>query len=247
MLYDLGLVIPKAKNCRQHEWHNAGDQRDACYHCSVVRHTPQDAPWYQPPDGYPRELDERERATLDFVLSVDDPRVEPLRAQTTSALVRSMCPCGCATIDLQVDRSLAIPAPLGSPAIEAYKQGMMDGRTDDDPYSLLLFLDRGWLSSLELVWYGDKPIPTFPAIASFDPPEIDALSQHDESLDRVQQWFGERGYNLLMGRSGRTFLANLHDGKGRLKTAAYGTGLSPAKAASQAMERAMASRDIGRR
>ena len=43
--YRLGLVVPKARDCGNHEWHNNGNGIDACYHCEGVRSMPPDAPW----------------------------------------------------------------------------------------------------------------------------------------------------------------------------------------------------------
>lgn len=43
--YDHGLVVPKARDCGLHEWHNAGEGIDACYHCIAIRPTPEDAVW----------------------------------------------------------------------------------------------------------------------------------------------------------------------------------------------------------
>jgi hypothetical protein len=43
--YRLGVVIPKAEDCRDHEWHNQAEGVDACYHCEVTRVTPPEAPW----------------------------------------------------------------------------------------------------------------------------------------------------------------------------------------------------------
>ena len=51
-----------------------------------------------------RPLSAREAETLRFILSHDDPRLVPLREQAEVASVRGMCHCGCATIDLAVDR-----------------------------------------------------------------------------------------------------------------------------------------------
>ena len=46
LYYRLGLVVPKARDCGDHEWHNQGDGVDACYHCEVTRATPPDASWF---------------------------------------------------------------------------------------------------------------------------------------------------------------------------------------------------------
>jgi len=34
-LYDRGLIVPKAADCGEHEWHNAGNDIDGCFHCKV--------------------------------------------------------------------------------------------------------------------------------------------------------------------------------------------------------------------
>jgi hypothetical protein len=45
------------------------------------------------------------------------------------------------------------------------------GSVSFDPYNeLLLFTDDGWLSSVELVWHGDDPPPSFPPVSSFNAP-----------------------------------------------------------------------------
>jgi hypothetical protein len=45
-LYGVGLVVPKARNCGNHEWHSKGHGIDACYHCEVTTSTPPEAPWF---------------------------------------------------------------------------------------------------------------------------------------------------------------------------------------------------------
>jgi hypothetical protein len=42
-LYARGLVVRKAKDCGDNEWHYQGAPMDACYHCDVRRSTPPDA------------------------------------------------------------------------------------------------------------------------------------------------------------------------------------------------------------
>jgi hypothetical protein len=46
LYFRVGLVVPRARDCGDHDWHNEGDERDACYHCEVTRSTPLDAPWF---------------------------------------------------------------------------------------------------------------------------------------------------------------------------------------------------------
>jgi hypothetical protein len=39
-LYDRGLVVPKVRDCGNHEWYLSAAQREACYHCQVTRESP---------------------------------------------------------------------------------------------------------------------------------------------------------------------------------------------------------------
>jgi len=35
--YRLGLVVPKVRDCGAHEWYNADNIVERCYHCSAER------------------------------------------------------------------------------------------------------------------------------------------------------------------------------------------------------------------
>lgn len=123
-------------------------------------------------EDFPRQLNPREAEILDFLLAVDDPRVEPLRAQRRSVVATGLCGCGCASINLAVDRAQAQPAALCSPPIEASLNRARAWLADpDEAYGLLLFLDEGWLSLLE-IWWIQKPPSQFPPAQAFDPPEV---------------------------------------------------------------------------
>jgi hypothetical protein len=37
LLYDRGLVVPKARDCGDHEWYTSSAEADGCYHCQVTR------------------------------------------------------------------------------------------------------------------------------------------------------------------------------------------------------------------
>jgi hypothetical protein len=106
------------------------------------------------------------------VLSVEAPGVQALRQQAAVATVVVKCSCGCATIDLAVDPSLAPRSTLTrSPVIETRTKPS----ADDDPtvpFELLLFLDDGWLSSLEIVYYEDTVPREFPTPEDFEPPHV---------------------------------------------------------------------------
>ncbi len=118
---------------------------------------------------YPRPLTERESAVLGFMLTVDAPGVEALRAQARVAEVVGQCECGCATVYLGVDRSRA-------PQSEIREYAAIDGSTPynedhlDAYFELIVFVRDGWLDSLEIVFYGEEPPTEFPPPSRFLPP-----------------------------------------------------------------------------
>jgi hypothetical protein len=120
-------------------------------------------------DVAPRAMSGKEASALAFMLSFDDPRIEPLRKQADAASVNWECTCGCATIEFVIDESRAsVATGLCSMILDASRRRPIE---DDAFCDLLVFLKDGWLSSLELVWYS-KPIAEFPAPAEFDAPEM---------------------------------------------------------------------------
>jgi hypothetical protein len=82
------------------------------------------------------------------------------RAQVQHCVVESMCPCGCATINLAADPELAPRSDVhGTPLLP------IEGRAEDmngRPLELILFAPDGWLSSLEIVYYSDEAPGEFP-------------------------------------------------------------------------------------
>lgn len=121
-------------------------------------------------DAY-RPLTEQERAILDFLLAADVQGTAELRRQAEGARAQRWH-CGCASIDLLVDRTRAPRAPVETrPAIEAHSI------EQEDPlglFDLLLWVDDGWLSAVEIVEYGferheDSP-DEFPPPSHFEPP-----------------------------------------------------------------------------
>jgi hypothetical protein len=119
-----------------------------------------------------RPLTPREREILDYLLSVETPGVSELRQQAEVVLARPWT-CGCASIDLAVDRTGARSSPItGRPAIEAQSKEREDPKGILD---LLLWVEDGWLSGIELVAYGferHEDANVFPPPADFGPPGI---------------------------------------------------------------------------
>jgi hypothetical protein len=98
-----------------------------------------------------RPLTQREREILDYLLSAERPGVAELRQQSKAVLARPWA-CGCASIDLVVDQGRARPSPIRArPAIETQSKEHEDSTAF---FELLLWVDDGWLSGIELVDYG---------------------------------------------------------------------------------------------
>ncbi|WP_455352821.1 hypothetical protein [Streptomyces sp. SYSU K217416] len=96
-------------------------------------------------------------AVLTALLAGTDPVSTALRAQIPYARVTGRCGCGCATVDLRVDRARAAPAPAhDSPAVEA------SYNTSPVGAGVLVFTDEGYLSGLEIYSVEDDPITNWP-------------------------------------------------------------------------------------
>ena len=75
--------------------------------------------------------------------------------------------------------SKARPAPIADGiAVEAQTKGIND---DPEFVQLLLFVERGWLESLEIVYFQDYIPDEFPSPNSFEPPFTPKM-RHSESL-----------------------------------------------------------------
>ncbi|HMJ00053.1 MAG TPA: alpha/beta fold hydrolase [Gaiellaceae bacterium] len=124
---------------------------------------------------FPRPLTSRERETLDFLLSRDFPGRQALCEQASMAVVTGGCTCGCPTIDLAVDD------PTEAPRAEVRDRQPVHASTRvresfENAFELLLFVDDGLLSMLEVTYYDTVP-SEFPSVDLFEPPqpaELDA-------------------------------------------------------------------------
>ncbi|MCW6003744.1 hypothetical protein K1W54_04005 [Micromonospora sp. CPCC 205371] len=105
----------------------------------------------------PRPLSDDERAVMARLLSVPFPGRDELRAQLPFATVEGRCGCGCATVNLAVERAAA-PAPvLSSAPVSA-------DLSDGEYYAgIVLLVDgEGYLSCLEVYSIGDEPVRRLP-------------------------------------------------------------------------------------
>ncbi|MEO5662975.1 MAG: hypothetical protein ABIR39_06800 [Nocardioides sp.] len=92
-----------------------------------------------------RELTERERAVLDFLLSADFEDVDDLRRQAASVLVTGGCECGCPSID------------FGHPDVGPGINPVVNAEIKDTNDTLFVFTQGPWLAGIEYVGYDDQP------------------------------------------------------------------------------------------
>jgi hypothetical protein len=109
-----------------------------------------------------RPLSATELGILDLLLEQDFQGAGQLRAQLPHAQVVGRCSCGCATVDLEVDRSLCNPA-LGRGAPILSEATVLDdgGATRG---GVIVFLRDGYLNLLEIYSYFE-PIAEWPTAA----------------------------------------------------------------------------------
>ena len=104
----------------------------------------------------PRPLTTTERGLLDALLSHDFPGADALRGQLDRTTATSGCTCGCGTLDLHVAGDAPTAAAGGAAPVEGTVVGP-DGRPVG---GVLLFVDDGRLSRLDITSYGDPlPVP----------------------------------------------------------------------------------------
>jgi hypothetical protein len=110
-----------------------------------------------------RCLTDREGAILALLLAADFEGAAELREQARAVVVDGeRCPCGCPTISLAADHA---SSPQARGVAERVPVAAM---SNVSPAEVMLFVDDGWLSLLEFVWYGDGDAPPeFPSPDTF--------------------------------------------------------------------------------
>ena len=101
-----------------------------------------------------RVLSPDEARVLGAILSLDFRGALELREQMPFARVVGRCRCGCATVDLAVDHSVAEPARGVRSPIPAEAEV----RNEDEEHlgGIIVFLKDGYLSLLEVYSFGDR-------------------------------------------------------------------------------------------
>jgi len=88
------------------------------------------------------------------------PDVEVYRRQADHLKVTGKCSCGCPTVDFTVDTTRATQATFhGNPLLPVEAEA----GEGENFVQLILFARDGWLESLELVYYSERPPRNFPS------------------------------------------------------------------------------------
>ena len=112
------------------------------------------------PDRTGRPLTDAESDVLSSLLALDFSGVTELRCQAPSARVVGTCSCGCASVELEVDKEHCPPSSAGRP-IPA--EATVLDRSGNPIGGVIVFLEAGYLSYLEIYSF-DKPIEVFPPL-----------------------------------------------------------------------------------
>ena len=115
----------------------------------------------------PRPLNAAELAVLDLLLAPDFPGVDALRRQLSHVRVVGRCPCGCATVDLDVERGSCPPAPGRGRPIPSEAEVLTDAGAPLG--GIIVFLKDGYLSTLEIYSVGPEPIRIWPQLDRLRP------------------------------------------------------------------------------
>ena len=105
---------------------------------------------------FPRPLTATERSvTWNLLERAGVPELDVLAQQLEAAQVVSKCECGCPTISMSVDSTRARGTSYsGKPVATADYQGG----------SIMVWIEDGWLSHLEIYWWSDDPPTEFPPL-----------------------------------------------------------------------------------
>jgi hypothetical protein len=109
----------------------------------------------------PRRVNEEERAMLELILGGATEEAERLRAQVPELVVVGRCGCGCPTIEFETSI-----VSTGSVSQLAGFEGTVPASGTEPPVDILVFVNDGVLSSLELVSYGDHVNSSWPPVES---------------------------------------------------------------------------------
>ena len=111
----------------------------------------------------PRPLNDAERSMLLALLAPEYPGVSELRSQVPDAVVVGKCDCGCPTVDIKVPPSAPRSRVQTKNRLAPY-EGRVAPLRDEPAGDIILFVDDGYLSSLEYVPYADPSPAEWPSL-----------------------------------------------------------------------------------
>jgi hypothetical protein len=112
--------------------------------------------------SFPRPLTAIEKAVAwNLLEKAEAPELEVLTGQLEAARVTSECECVCPTISMAVDTSRAKRVSYSAKPVAT---------ADYDGGSVMVWVEDGWLSHLEIYWWSDDAPTAFP--------ELDHLVNH---------------------------------------------------------------------
>ncbi|GAA3190138.1 hypothetical protein [Streptomyces ramulosus] len=112
-------------------------------------------------------------ATIEALLPPGTPAREELLRQLPHTVVSRRCGCGCATVDLLVDRSAVPGAALREEDAPVAASATFHVPGTPEGAGVLLFAADGYLSCLEVYSVSDVPVRTWP-----DPRTLTLDSDH---------------------------------------------------------------------
>ena len=83
------------------------------------------------------------------------PELDALAGQLEAASVISECDCGCPTMSVTVDAARAQPVSYSPKPVAT---------ADYDGGSIMVWIEEGWLSHLEIYWWSDDTPTEFPSL-----------------------------------------------------------------------------------
>ena len=111
----------------------------------------------------PRPLSRAEKQVLDLMLSQGCPGVESLRSQVPYVRVVATCDCGCATVDLDVAPQAPRATDAGTGVLPV--TGYVGSDTDQPRAGIIVSVDDGLLSGLEIYSMAEPAPPEWPDLA----------------------------------------------------------------------------------
>jgi len=106
--------------------------------------------------SFPRPLTATENAVAwNLLEKAQAPELDVLSGELEAAQVTGECECVCPTISVSVDATRAKPVAYSAMPVAS---------ADYDGGGVMVWVEDGWLSHLEIYWWSDEAPTEFPAL-----------------------------------------------------------------------------------